>query len=49
MEPGTDLPIHRHTHTAETYFVLRGRINVLFYGEDGQLEESLENGRAHSC
>ena len=29
MEPGTDLPIHRHTHTAETYFVLRGRINVL--------------------
>ena len=20
MEPGTDLPIHRHTHTAETYF-----------------------------
>ena len=19
MEPGTDLPIHRHTHTAETY------------------------------
>ena len=32
MEPGTDLPIHRHTHTAETYFVLRGRIEVLESG-----------------
>lgn len=30
MEPGTDLPIHRHTHTAETYFVLRGRIIYSF-------------------
>ena len=49
MEPGTDLPIHRHTHTAETYFVLRGRINVLFYGEDGQLEESRELDPLKGC
>ena len=49
MEPGTDLPIHRHTHTAETYFVLRGRINVLYYGEDGQLEESRELDPLKGC
>lgn len=42
MEPNTDLPIHRHTHTAETYFVIRGKIKVLFYGEDGKLEETQE-------
>ena len=27
LEPGTSLPIHRHRHTAETYVLLRGRID----------------------
>ena len=31
LEPGTILPIHRHNHTAETYILLRGRIDVMFY------------------
>lgn len=31
LEPGTILPIHRHTETAETYIVLRGSIRVQFY------------------
>ncbi len=35
LEPGTALPIHRHNHTAETYVLLRGRIDVLFYSADG--------------
>lgn len=35
LEPGTVLPIHRHPHTAETYVLLRGRIDVLFYDELG--------------
>ena len=34
LEPGTELPIHRHPHTAETYIVLRGTINVFFYNDD---------------
>lgn len=34
LEPGTELPIHRHPHTAETYIVLRGAIKVLFYNDD---------------
>jgi cupin fold WbuC family metalloprotein len=33
LEPGTILPIHRHRHTAETYIVLRGSINIIFYDD----------------
>lgn len=33
LEPGTVLPIHRHQHTAETYVLLRGRINMIFYND----------------
>lgn len=35
LEPGTILPIHRHPHTAETYVLLRGRIDVMFYDDWG--------------
>lgn len=42
LEPGTQLPVHRHPHTAETYILLRGRINVLFYNEDKQVQEKQE-------
>lgn len=35
LEPGTSLPIHRHRHTAETYVLLRGRIDVMFYDASG--------------
>ncbi|HLP04721.1 MAG TPA: WbuC family cupin fold metalloprotein [Paludibacter sp.] len=42
LEPGTELPIHRHTETAETYIVLRGSLNVLFYNSDKVLTEKSE-------
>ena len=42
LEPGTQLPVHRHPHTAETYILLKGRINVLFYTEDKQVQEKQE-------
>lgn len=35
LEPGTLLPIHRHQHTAETYILIRGRIDVMFYNNQG--------------
>jgi cupin fold WbuC family metalloprotein len=35
LEPGTILPIHRHRHTAETYILLRGNIDVIFYDDGG--------------
>ncbi len=34
--PGTVLPIHRHRHTAETYILLKGRIDVCFYNDMGK-------------
>lgn len=42
LEPGTQLPVHRHLHTAETYILLRGRINVLFYNDDKQVQKKQE-------
>ena len=34
--PGTILPVHRHTHTAETYILLRGKMSVVFYNDLGE-------------
>jgi len=42
LEPGTVLPIHRHKHTDETYFVLRGALNLLVYNNDKTLVEKIE-------
>ena len=42
LEPGTDLPIHRHTHTDETYLMMRGSLLLKLYNNDGQLLESIE-------
>ncbi len=42
LEPGTVLPIHRHTMTAETYILLRGRIKIMYYNDNKEIvEESL--------
>ena len=32
--PGTVLPIHRHRHTDETYILVRGRMDVVFYDSE---------------
>ena len=42
LEPGTELPIHRHRNTAETYILLRGRINVIFYNDRKEEIERFE-------
>lgn len=36
VEPGTILPIHRHTGSSETITCLRGRCVQYLYDEDGQ-------------
>ena len=33
MEPGTEVPIHRHLNTVETYFVIRGSLIVSIYDD----------------
>lgn len=40
LEPGTELTIHRHIHTAETYILLRGKIKVIFYNDRKEVTES---------
>lgn len=37
--PGTELPVHRHRHTAETYILLRGKMFVVFYNSLGEQTE----------
>jgi len=35
IEPGTELPIHRHRKSSETCIVLRGQAEEIFYADDG--------------
>lgn len=40
LEPGTQIPIHKHDNTPETYILLRGRIRVIFYDSNNNITES---------
>lgn len=42
LEPGTQLPIHRHVSTAESYFVIRGHLKVIFYNDNREIIEECE-------
>lgn len=42
IEPGSEIPIHRHQKTAETVVCLRGRLIEEYYDETGKLTESIE-------
>ena len=35
LEPGTVMPIHRHLGSSETVVILRGKIQWIFYDENG--------------
>lgn len=39
LEPGTVIPIHRHRDTAETYIVLEGKMNIIFFNDDKSVLE----------
>lgn len=39
LEPGTVLPIHRHHDSSETVVILRGKIQWIFYDENGNETE----------
>jgi len=41
VEPGADIPIHRHPEKDESFVVLRGRIRVTTYNDDGSIIESI--------
>ena len=42
IEPGSELPVHRHRHSSETIVCLRGKIVEEFYDNSGHLYEELE-------
>lgn len=42
MEPGTVVPIHRHVDTIETVIILRGRMDEIYYDDNGK-----ETARIH--
>lgn len=41
LEPGTEVPVHRHMYTSETYIVLRGKIRVMFFDAEKSIKESV--------
>ena len=42
IEPGSEVPIHRHQRTSETVVVLRGRVVEEFYDDEHVCNESYE-------
>lgn len=41
VEPGTEVPIHRHPTKDESFVVLRGKVKVTTYNDDGSVNESV--------
>lgn len=42
IEPGTEMPIHRHHGSSESVICIRGHFEEYFYDEDGQLAETID-------
>ena len=40
LEPGTILPIHRHTRSTETVVLIRGSVRQNYLNPDGSIRES---------
>lgn len=49
LEPGTPLPIHRHTKSSETVVCLRGRLQEVFYSDAGEVTEVIELAPCSDC
>ncbi len=41
VEPGTDIPIHRHPTKDESFVVLRGKVRSTTYNDDGSIIDSV--------
>ena len=42
IEPGSEVPVHRHRHSSETVVCLRGRLVEEYYDEAGRVVDSIE-------
>ena len=41
VEPGTQIPIHRHRDSAETVIIVRGRLIERFYNDEGNITDEI--------
>lgn len=39
MEPGTYVPVHRHTEASESMILVRGKMRVIFYDDQRRIKE----------
>ena len=42
IEPGTEMPIHRHRASSETVVCVRGHFEEYFYDSDGNLTDTID-------
>lgn len=49
IEPGSSVPIHRHQNSSETVVCLRGRLQEIFYNEDGEVTETIDLAPNSDC
>ena len=42
IEPGTQMPIHRHRISSETVVCVRGHFEEYFYDEEGRLTDTID-------
>ena len=41
LEPGTEIPIHHHPTKDETFILMRGKVRVLTYNDDGTIVDDI--------
>lgn len=49
VEPGTELPIHRHRNTTEICIVVRGSAEEIFYDDSGNISERVKMQPDSDC
>lgn len=49
IEPGTELPIHRHRNSSESCIILRGSAEEIFYDDDGNITERIVMQHGSDC
>lgn len=49
IEPGTELPIHRHRNTSEICIILRGSAEEIFYDDNGNISERIKMQSGSDC
>lgn len=49
LEPGTFIPVHHHPDKDETFVILRGKIRVTTYNDDGTVAESVILSQEDGC